>query len=114
MKWKENLVKFYLLICEDKIIQNYLKSYKQSNNQTAEFTDEEALTLYLFGISEGMSKVNQIHRHSRKYLSDWFPKLPQYQGFNERLNKLSVCFELPVGVIIKSALPHLLINKEKR
>ncbi len=113
MTWKENLIRLYLLVCDDEGIQNYLKSYKQSHNQTTEFTDEEVLTLYLFGISEGMSKVKQIHRYTKQHLASWFPKLPSYQGFNERLNNLSVCFELLAGSVTRSVVPKLLQNKEK-
>jgi len=113
MRWKENLIRLYLLVCEDKGIQNYLKSYKQSHNQTADFTDEEVLTLYLFGISEGMSKVKHIHRYTRQHLQSWFPKLPSYQGFNDRLNNLGGCFELLAGGLTQAALPALLFNKEK-
>ena len=113
MTWKENLIRLYLLVCDDKGIQNYLKSYKQSNNQTAKFSDEEVITLYLFGISQSMNKVKQIHRYAKQHLSEWFPALPSYAGFNERLNNLSACFELLVSSLTQSALPQLLINKEK-
>lgn len=113
MTWKENLINLYLLVCEDEAIQNYLKTYKQSPNQEAEFTDEEVMTLYLFGISQGMSKVKQVHRHTRHHLQNWFPRLPSYQAFNDRLNNLSACFELLASRVTIKALPKLLINKEK-
>ena len=62
MEWKENLIKLYLYICEDKSIQNYLKSMRMSNNFTPEFTDEEVLTIYLFGVAQNLSKVKHIYQ----------------------------------------------------
>ena len=54
------------------------------------------MTVYVFRIVSGMSKVKPIYDHSRNCLLDWFPQLPGYQAFNYRLNELSSCFEVLV------------------
>lgn len=113
MTRKENLIKLYFYICEDKGIQSYLSSMRMSNNWKPEFTDEEVMTIYIFGITEGFSKVKQIYKHTKRYWHDWFPLLPSYQAFAERLNKLPYCFEILVRSINCKALQELEFKNEK-
>ncbi len=58
------------------------------NNQPI-FTDEEVFTVHLWGLLEGYSYVSETHRHGSRYLSNYFPKLPSYKAFNNRLNNLA-------------------------
>lgn len=54
-----------------------------SNNNEPEFTDQEAITVYLYAMHlEYRHKVKDIHRFDSEYLRDWFPKLPSYETFN--------------------------------
>jgi hypothetical protein len=65
-----------------------------SNNSSPEFTDVELMTVYLFVLSEQeYFKLKQIHRFTEEYLLDWFPKLPSYQGFVNRINRMSEAFK---------------------
>lgn len=61
-----------------------------SNNSNApHFSDAEALTVYLYCLEqEGRRQVKQIHRYCAEHLRSWFPRLPSYQAFNHRLNRL--------------------------
>ncbi len=113
MTWKENLIKLYFYICEDKGIQRHLSGMRMSNNQTVEFTDQEVMTVYIFGITQNFSKVKQIYKYTKRYLSDWFPLMPSYQAFNDRLNKLHSCFEVLVQSINFQALQQLEFKNEK-
>lgn len=113
MTWKENLIKLYFYVCEDKDIQRYLSGMRMSNNQTTEFTDEEVMTVYIFGITQQFSKVKHIYKYTKRYLSDWFPLIPSYQAFNDRLNKLHCCFEVLVRSISLRALQELEFKNEK-
>jgi hypothetical protein len=107
MTWKENLIKLYFYISEDRDLHPYLATLRMSNNQQEPpFTDEEVLTVYVFGIISGYSKVKPIYDHTRNYLLDWFPQLPSYQAFNYRLNQLSACFEVLVRSVNSYALLH--------
>jgi len=84
-----------------------------SNNRVIEFTDEEMLTIYLFGITQRLSKVKDIYAYTKKHLYDWFPKLPSYQAFNNRLNNLYACFELIIDSINQSAVLRVPFTSEK-
>ena len=47
-----------------------------NNNQPVDFTDQEAITIYLFvGRYWGYSQVSEIHHFSVHLLSYWFPNL---------------------------------------
>ncbi len=104
MTWKENLIKLYFYICEDKDVQRYLSGMRMSNNQILAFTDEEVMTVYIFGIIQRYSKVKHIYNYTKSHLADWFPLLPSYQAFDDRLNKLHCCFEVLVQSIDLKAL----------
>jgi len=93
--WEELLIKLYYSICD--FYEEDLKWYSQrySNNtewltsQALEFTDEEALSIYLFGILQKRRDVTEIYKYAKDHLESWFPTMPSYQKFNERLNRLS-------------------------
>ncbi len=84
-----------------------------SNNQTLAFTDEEVMTVYIFGIIQRYSKVKHIYNYTKSHLADWFPLLPSYQAFDDRLNKLHCCFEVLVQSIDLKALQELEFKNEK-
>jgi hypothetical protein len=73
---------------------------RQSNNSLPEFTDQEVMTIYLFAITEQKYfLVKDIYLFAKEYLHAWFPKLPSYQAFNNRLNRLSEAFKtLAIGL----------------
>src|SRR3954452_7984940 len=104
MTWKERLIALYCYISEDKRIQQHLATVRMSNNYQPLFTDEEVMTVYVFGIISGWSKVKPIYTYTRNHLLDWFPQLPSYQAFNYRLNQLSGCFEVLVCSLNRSTL----------
>ena len=73
-----------------------------NNNSIPDFTDEELLTIYIFSmIEEEKYKVKSIHAYAEKYLHDWFPKLPSYQTFNNRLNRLAAVFPPLIVCLLK-------------
>jgi len=65
---------------------------RQSNNADPAFTDEEVLTIYVFGLIKKRTTISEIHEHARDHFSEWFPDLPSYQSYNRRLNRLSAVF----------------------
>src|SRR5215510_3417196 len=92
---KVKLIAIYMYISE--LYEKELKHTCQrfSNNSTPEFTDAELMTVYLFVIMEEKRfQVKQIHRFAGDYLLSWFPKLPSYQAFSNRLNHLSDAFRV--------------------
>jgi hypothetical protein len=73
---------------------------RHSNNSSPEFTDQEAMSIYLFALTEQKCfQVKDIYFFAKDYLHSWLPKLPSYQAFNSRLNRLSEAFRtLAIGL----------------
>jgi len=77
-----------------------------SNNSCPEFTDQEIMTVYLFCISqEQRTKIKQIYNFANDYLRSWFPKLPSYAAFNNRINRLSEAFRLLTASLLQTHQP---------
>jgi hypothetical protein len=77
-----------------------------SNNCQPEFTDQEIMTVYLFCISqEQRTKISQIYCFADDYLRSWFPKLPSYAAFNNRINRLSEAFRLLTDSLLRTYQP---------
>lgn len=81
-----------------------------SNNYRPVFTDEELLTVYLFGSLQGRKHIRSIHQYAKDHLLEWFPQLPSYQAFDKRLNNLSPAFELLIHELIASGISKHVFN----
>ena len=92
MDWEVELISLYLFVC--KHYQDKLSLYCQrmTNYADLKFSDEEAITLYLYGVIEGFRTIKTIHRHAQKHLLLWFPHLPGYNAFDHRMNQLHDVF----------------------
>jgi hypothetical protein len=90
---KNQVIQIYLLVCQLYDSHSSLK-YQRDSNFKPVFTDEEIITIYLFGQLNEKFNHRQIHQFIREYWSDWFPALPSYQAFNRRLNQLADNFQL--------------------
>ena len=76
------LVKIYCFVCEqyEKEIKHICQRF--SNNNKPKFTDQEALSIYLYVMQvEEHHKVNKIHEFASEHLREWFPTLPSYVAF---------------------------------
>ena len=58
-----------------------------------ELTDEEVLTIELWGEMEGLASDAAIWRHARDYLGEWFPRLGAEWNFTRRCANLHVLKE---------------------
>lgn len=85
------LIELYCLICRIYDSQSSLK-YQRLSNFKPRFTDQELITIYLFGHLNGLYQKKAIYHFTRNYWADWFPDLPSYQAFNRRLNLLDEAF----------------------
>lgn len=88
------LIELYLLICRLYDTKPVLKQQRLSNNDKPLFSDEELLTMYLFGHLQGLTTQRRIYEYIRHHWRAWFPRLPAYQTVNDRLNQLAPAFEL--------------------
>jgi len=107
------LINLYCTVCRH--YRNTLAAQAQrfSNNFLPKFTDEECITVYLFGIQEGKFDVKAIHAFIKAYWHNWFPALPAYQNLNRRINLLASAFQTLGGLLLsdevidESILSHL-------
>jgi hypothetical protein len=92
MEWEIQVITLYCDVVEQ--YQSHLWRYceRMSNNSTPDFTDEEVITIYLFGIQRKRKAVKEIYEYTRDHLAEWFPLLPSYEGYVHRLNTLSSVF----------------------
>lgn len=100
------LISIYLYIC--KLHEEELKHVTQryTNNDKPEFTDQEIMTLYLFAVQEEQRfSVSQVYSFANNYLISWFPALPSYKAFNNRLNRLSEAFKAVAAHSFETFIP---------
>lgn len=87
------LIELFLLICDFYDNQSVLKHQRLSNFKPR-FTDQELLTMFIFGHLQGFSTQRCIYDYFARHWRTWFPALPSYQAFNRRLHQLTPAFEL--------------------
>ena len=100
------LIQIYMYICDlyDRELKYYCQRY--GNNSNPAFTDREIMTIYLFaGHCQKYFRIKDIYNFASEYLSSWFPKLPSYQTFNLRLNRLNEAFRVLSTGLISSFMP---------
>ena len=97
MNWQNQLITIYLYVC--KHYQNYLWIFCQrmSNYADLKFSDEEVITLYLFGVIDKNREIKKIYEYADRHLREWFPQLPSYTAFVQRLNKVADVFANATG-----------------
>jgi hypothetical protein len=103
---EQQLIELYLLVCKAYDNQPDLK-YQRLSNFRPRCTDEELLTMYLFGHLQGFSPQRRIYQYVRHHWQAWFPALPSYQAFNRRLNELVPAFEHLISSMLSTAVVQL-------
>jgi len=110
MDTASTLVRIYLFICSCYRGRLAAAAQRQSNNADPDFTDEEVLTVYVFGLIKKRSTISEIHEYVEDHFSDWFPDLPSYQSYNRRLNRLSAVF----APLVQEALSEVSCQKTRK
>ncbi len=90
--WQTNLIKFYCSVSEHYNTMEAM-TQRQSNNFRPEFSDEECITVYLWGICQQRFEQRTSYDYTKNHLLDCFPKLPSYAAFSRRLNFLVPAFQ---------------------
>ena len=101
------LIELYCAIChhsEDSRIAE--KMQHGSNNKSAQFTDVELMTAYLWGAQQGLLTRKSIYNFIRTYHLGEFQKQPSYQAFCRRLNWLAEAF----AALAEGDHPKLCVN----
>jgi len=113
MCWEIRLIVSYLFVSQ--AFKEKLQYYCQrmSNNSSPELTDEEVVTIYLWGIMQNCTRIKDIYNYTNNHLRDWFPDLPSYQAYVMRLNRLEDVFVPLVEEIQKYFPKHYLKNASR-
>lgn len=103
-----HLISLYCTVCDLYATRLVTVAQRFSNNSCPKFTDEECLSIYLFGIIEQKFEVKAIHNFIKDYYGDWFPHLPNYHGFNKRVCRLHETFiELAGALLDRGDISHV-------
>src|SRR5438034_5102149 len=98
MQIETQLIQLFLWVCAMYDKHPRLKYQRWSNDTTEPLlTDQELITVYLFGHLPGQFKQKAMHRYVQQHWAAWFPQLPSYQAFNHRLNLLSEVWPVLLG-----------------
>lgn len=103
---EHQLIQLYIWVCQTYDSHSHLKVQRMSNNDQPAFTDQELITIYLFGHLQGHFLQRRIYDYIAGHWQLWFPDLPSYQAFNSRLNHLSASF----AVLLEALLNELAIG----
>ena len=82
---------YYFCECYDKELRWYNQRFSHNCSPSNEkLTDEELLTLYFYCRRyENKHLKSEIWDFANRFMRSWFPSLPAYANFNNRLNRLS-------------------------
>ena len=112
--WQTNLIKLYCAVSDNSSTVEAL-TQRQSNNFRPQFSDEECITVYLWGISQRRFEQKTIYKYTKNHLIECFPKLPSYQAFSDRLNRLAPAFQAlaeqwlgVIGVSLQVTMEYLI------
>jgi hypothetical protein len=102
MQWQSQLITIYLMVCGFWKQGLWTSCQRMSNHNVFELTDQEVITIYLFGVTRHRTEVKSIFNFTRDHLDGWFPQLPNYEAFIHRLNQISDSFILLSEMILAS------------
>ena len=88
----KKLIQLYCTICQCNDNRFIERLQHRSNNKSAQFTDQELITAYLWGKEKGFLTRKAIYNFIKEYHLSDFPKIPSYQAFCRRLNRLAGAF----------------------
>lgn len=109
---EQQLIELYPQVCAVYDKRPDLK-YQRLSNFKPRCTDEELLTLYIFGHMQGFSAQRRIYQYVRQHWHVWFPALPSYQAFNRRLNELVAAFEHLISSALSTSVAQLASTSDR-
>lgn len=100
------LIQLYLLVCHIYDTRSETCFQRLSNNAKPRFTDQELVTIYLFGHLNGCYQKKAMYKLIARYWHHFFPTLPAYQTFVARLNQLEQTFQTIGGYLNQQLEPY--------
>jgi hypothetical protein len=89
------LISLYYKVCElyNSTLQYNVQRFSNNGNK-GNITNEELITMHLFAqIYEQKHEKKQVYDYIKNHWLTWFPNLPSYQTFCDRLNNLTGAYE---------------------
>lgn len=107
---------YYFCECYDTDLGWYCQRFSPNSSPANEkMTDEELLTIYFYCRRyENKHLKSQIWDYANRYMRSWFPNLPAYANFNNRMNNLSSALNALVALQLDSLkiIDYQSINEE--
>jgi hypothetical protein len=100
MDWQTLLITVFVYIGEQYKTQLWPFCQRMSNNSSPQFTDEELLTIFLYGVMKKRFELKDIYNYADNHLREWFPNLPSYVAFVQRLNRFESLFPMLIELIL--------------
>jgi len=99
---------YYVCDCYDKQVRWQVQRFS-SNKLEGQISDEELLTIYLFCVAyQEKTTLRSMHRYMHQHWATYFPNLPAYQTFGNRINRLADAFP----VLIKQLITDLGVGEQ--
>jgi len=83
------LINLYCVICQHYNTRLVHDAQRTSNNFLPQFTDEECITIALWGLANRKYTCKDVFKFTKAYYASWFPKMPNYKAFNRRYGYLA-------------------------
>lgn len=113
MDWQLRLITLYEAICKHYQEQLWVYCQRFSPYVDLGFSDEEVLCIYLWGLMDKRRELRTIYDDTRRHLHAWFPRLPSYGGFVQRLNQLADVF-VPLLEALQAQCPQTGVLRQVR
>jgi len=94
------LIELYCAVCHHYNSALVAQAQRCSNNFCPKFTDEECIATYIWGIYNQKFEVKACYEFIKDYYGDWFPDLPSYQAYNNRICFLADAFKALAGILL--------------
>lgn len=102
MDWQDQLIALYLFVCNQYRLELHAYCERFTNHAELSFSDEEVITLYLFGVIQKRKLLKEIFTYADQHVRDWFPKMPAtYTVFVQRINRVASAFISMVEALLK-------------
>ena len=92
MDWQDQLISLYLYVCKHYQRDLWTINQRMTRYANLAFTDEEVIAIYLFGIIDGRQTLKAIYDYTDRHLRNWFPHLPSYTAWVQRVNQAADIF----------------------
>jgi hypothetical protein len=93
-------IELYCAVCHHYNTTLVVEAQRQSNNFCPKFTDEECIATYIWGITNQKFTVKGCYDYIKSHYRNWFPELPSYQAYNNRICYLADVFKALAGILI--------------